>query len=114
MPGLSEIPIWRNLVARTLLWYLVMGWLFYWLRDVAPVDAGVLSSAGFDRIATGNVPADGQVAPTPIGDYTYQSAALQNQQYNTALNARTQQQAGLYGALGGIAGAGLYGLMPRR
>lgn len=52
----------------------------------------------------------GQVAGTPIGDYTYQSAQLANQNYQSALNARAQTQAGLYGGIGSIAGAGLYGL----
>jgi Domain of unknown function (DUF4956) len=67
MAVLSELPVWRNLVARTVLWYLVMGWLFYWLRDVAPVDAGFLAGPGFDKIASGAIPVDGQVAPTPTG-----------------------------------------------
>lgn len=52
----------------------------------------------------------GQVAGTPIGDYTYQSAQLANQNYQSALQARAQAQAGLYGGIGSIAGAGLYGL----
>jgi hypothetical protein len=47
---------------------------------------------------------------TPIGDYTYQSANLQNQQWLAQQQAATQAQAGLYGALGSVAGAGLYGL----
>lgn len=52
----------------------------------------------------------GQVAPTPIGDYYYQNAQLANDQWRTQQQMRAQQAAGLYGALGSLAGAGLYGL----
>ncbi len=56
----------------------------------------------------------GQVAATPIGDYMYQNANMQNQQWMTQAQMQAQQQAGLYGALGSLGGAGLYGLMGRR
>ncbi len=50
-----------------------------------------------------------QIGAAPIGDYMYNTAALQNQQYNTQYQAQAQKQAALYGALGGLGGAGLYG-----
>ncbi len=51
----------------------------------------------------------GNIAGTPIGDYTYQSANLANQQYQAQMQADAQKTAGLYGAIGNVAGAGLYG-----
>ena len=50
-----------------------------------------------------------QIGAAPIGDYTYNNAALQNQQWQTQQQTAAQKQAALYGALGGIGGAGLYG-----
>ena len=50
-----------------------------------------------------------QIGAAPIGDYTYNSAALANQQWQTQQQAAAQKQAALYGALGGLGGAGLYG-----
>jgi hypothetical protein len=52
----------------------------------------------------------GEVAATPVGQYAYQSADLANQQYQADLNRKMQERSAIYGAIGGAAGAGLYGL----
>jgi hypothetical protein len=52
----------------------------------------------------------GQVANTPVGDYYMQNAQIAAQNYQAQLGYRAQQQAGLYGGIGSILGAGLYGL----
>ncbi len=49
------------------------------------------------------------IAAAPIGDYSYNSAALANQQWQTQQQMAAQKQSALYGALGGLGGAGLYG-----
>ncbi len=51
----------------------------------------------------------GQVAGTPIGDYYMQNAAMANANYQAQLQSSAQQQAGLYGGIGSVLGAGLYG-----
>jgi hypothetical protein len=44
-----------------------------------------------------------------IGDYTYNTAAMNQQKYQSDLQAQTAQRNAIYGALGGVAGAGMYG-----
>lgn len=51
-----------------------------------------------------------QVANTPVGDYTYNSAGLANQQYGQQLQAQAANNAGLFGlGQAGIMGAAKYG-----
>jgi hypothetical protein len=52
----------------------------------------------------------GTVAPTPVGDYYQQNANRAMSAYGSQLNYTAQQQAGLYGGIGSVLGAGLYGL----
>jgi hypothetical protein len=52
----------------------------------------------------------GTVAPTDYMGAAYNTAALQNQQWQTQQQTAAQKQAALYGGLGGLGGAGLYGL----
>jgi hypothetical protein len=51
----------------------------------------------------------GQVANTPIGDYYMQNAQMANQNYQQQVGLAAQQNAALYGAIGNVAGMGLYG-----
>ena len=51
-----------------------------------------------------------QIGAANIGDYTYNSAGLANQQWQTQLQNETARQNALIGALGGVAGAGMFGL----
>lgn len=51
-----------------------------------------------------------QVANTDVSGNVYNTAALQNQQWQTQQQVAAQKQAALFGALGGLGGAGLYGL----
>lgn len=52
----------------------------------------------------------GTVAPTAVGDYYMQNANRLSSQYNAGLGYTSAQQAGLYGGIGSLLGAGLYGL----
>lgn len=65
MPGLSDLPIWRNLVARTTIWYVVMGALFYHARDLVPADAGIFDPAAIGAMADGRVNPDAPVSAGP-------------------------------------------------
>lgn len=65
MPRLSETFVWRNLVARTVLFYIVMGALFLQLRDRVPPDAGIFTTATAQQVATGQVPAAGLTSGMP-------------------------------------------------
>jgi hypothetical protein len=55
----------------------------------------------------------GTVAPTPVGDYYQQNANRAMSAYGSQLGYTAQQQAGLYGGVGSLLGAGLYGLARR-
>jgi hypothetical protein len=50
-----------------------------------------------------------QVGAADVSGNVYNSAALANSQWQTQQQTAAQKQAALYGALGGIGGAGLYG-----
>jgi hypothetical protein len=63
-PVISEIPVWRNLVARTVLWYLVVGAIFYWLRDVVPAGTGIFAVSEIPAALGGSPPA--VITPPPI------------------------------------------------
>ncbi len=65
MPRPSELFIWRNLVVRTALFYVVMGTIFYSLRDLLPADAGIFSAEAAQQIASGTVPPNGAVSALP-------------------------------------------------
>jgi len=80
------------------------------LRNQPLNEVSALMSGG--QVSMPNFPQyqAGQVAGTPVGDYVYRSADLQNQQYQAALNRQAQERAALYGGIGSIAGMGLYGL----
>lgn len=56
MLRLSELFVWRNLVARTALFYAVAGALFYQLREVVPAEAGIFSSATLEQLTSGQIP----------------------------------------------------------
>lgn len=47
--------MWRNLVARTALFYAVAGALFYQLREVVPAEAGIFSSETLEQLTSGQV-----------------------------------------------------------
>lgn len=62
MPGLSDLPVWRNLIARTVLFYAVTGTIFYYFHGVAPVTAGIFDPAKAAEIVSGTPGA----ASTPL------------------------------------------------
>jgi hypothetical protein len=45
----SNLPVWRNIVARTLVFYLVMGTLFWWMQDTLPAATGVFAGSRHSR-----------------------------------------------------------------
>lgn len=62
MPGLSELPVWRNIVARTVLFYVICGTLWLRFRDQFPVDpVAIVEQAGVLL-----EPAAGSAAVAPI------------------------------------------------
>jgi hypothetical protein len=50
---LSELPVWRNIVARTVLWYLIVGAAYYWLRDFVPPGSGIFAVTQVREVLTG-------------------------------------------------------------
>jgi hypothetical protein len=79
------------------------------LRNQPINEIGALMSGGQVSLPQVNGYQAPQIGAAPIGDYAYNSAALQNQQWQTQQQAAAQKQAALFGALGGLGGAGLYG-----
>lgn len=66
MPRPSESFLWRNLVARTALFYAVMGTVFYQLRDLVPTaDAGIFGAEAVQQLTAGKAPAEGMLAAMP-------------------------------------------------
>ena len=66
-------------------------------------------------IGTATVPSipqynSGTIANSPLADLTTANQQAQVAQYNAQLQANATQMAGLYGGIGNLAGAGLYGL----
>lgn len=61
----SELPVWRNIVARTLVFYLVMGTLFWWLQDALPAATGVFAGEQVTKALEGSPGALLQPAPFP-------------------------------------------------
>jgi len=53
------------------------------------------------------------VQPTPVGDYYMTNQQVAEQAYQAQLQAAATQNAGLYGGIGSVLGAGLYGLAKR-
>lgn len=64
-PSLSELPVWRNIVARTVLWYLVVGAIYYWLRDFVPAGTGIFAATQVRQILGGASVAASAPAPLP-------------------------------------------------
>jgi hypothetical protein len=56
----------------------------------------------------------GTVDPTQVGNMVYQSAALNNQNYQNQLQSQAAGQAGLYSGLGSLVGGGLFRFSDRR
>ncbi len=75
---ISEIPVWRNIVARTVVFYAVMGTLFWWLRDSMPMTAGVAAAEEAARIIqTGGAgAADAAAVPTAVATLIAMATAL--------------------------------------
>lgn len=63
----SELPVWRNIVARTVLWYLVVGAAYYWLRDFVPAGTGIFAATQVREILTGGSAVASAAAPMPTG-----------------------------------------------
>jgi hypothetical protein len=64
-PTFSELPVWRNIVARTVLWYLIVGLVYYWLRDFVPAGTGIFAATQVRQILGGATVAANAVAPLP-------------------------------------------------
>ncbi len=79
------------------------------LRNQPINEIGALMSGGQVSLPQVNGYNAPQIQAAPVGDYAYNTAGIQNSQYNTQLQMQAQKQAALYGALGGLGGAGLYG-----
>jgi hypothetical protein len=79
------------------------------LRNQPINEISALMSGGQVSLPNANPYNAPSINAAPVGDYMYNTAALQNQQWQTQQQAAAQKQAALYGALGGIGGAGLYG-----
>ncbi len=65
MPPLSQLGIWRNLVARTAVFYVVMGAIFYWARDLVPADAGIFSGESVRDFAAGRAGGAAPISAMP-------------------------------------------------
>jgi hypothetical protein len=79
------------------------------LRNQPINEIGALMSGGqvsLPQFAGYNAP---QIGAADVSGNVYNSAALANSQWQTQQQTAAQKQASLYGALGGIGGAGLYG-----
>jgi hypothetical protein len=79
------------------------------LRNQPINEIGALMSGGqvsLPQFAGYNAP---QIGAADVSGNVYNSAALANSQWQTQQQAAAQKQAALYGGLGGIGGAGLYG-----
>ena len=62
MPGLSDLPVWRNMIARTVLFYVVTGAIWLYCRELLPADsAAAVTQATTALQQTGPVP----LAPLP-------------------------------------------------
>ncbi len=64
---LTELPVWRNIIARTVLWYLVVGTLYYWLRDLVPAGTGIFAATQVRQILGGAATVASAPAPLPTG-----------------------------------------------
>ncbi len=63
--SLSDLPVWRNLMARTALWYLIVGALFYLLRDIVPAGTGLFAATQLKEIIRGTSTALSSPSPLP-------------------------------------------------
>jgi hypothetical protein len=76
------------------------------INEVSALSAG--GQVSLPQVAQYNAPS---IGAANIGDYTYNTAAMNNQKYQSDLQAKTSQQNAIWGALGGLGGAATYGMM---
>lgn len=81
------------------------------LRNQPINEISALMSGGQVSLPQANGYNAPQIGAANVGDYMYNTAAMNNQKYQSDLQAKTAQQNAIFGALGGVAGAGLYGGM---
>ncbi len=75
-----------------------------YLRQTPINEIGALMSGGQVSMPQFTPYKGGQVSDTPIGQYAYNTAQIQQQQANNA----AQERAGLYNLAGNVAGAGIF------
>lgn len=61
----AELPVWRNIVLRTLLWYLIVGFAFYWLNGFEPAGTGIFAATQAKEILRGASEAMRTPSPLP-------------------------------------------------
>ena len=85
MSALSNSPLWRNLVLRTFLWYVICGAIAWALQSYAPSSSGALGGDSINSIVAGSSPAASAASNTPTAPTALATIIAMLTAFSTAL-----------------------------